>query len=371
MIEQKHLLGDGSIGTSRVVHSFHFGVAGGRKVYVQAGLHAGELPGMLVCHYLRDMLSVEESLGTLLGEVVVVPVANPIGLDQTILSYQMGRFDLASGENFNRRFPDLALVIASQLKGQFSSDAKANIELVRAALRQHLTKLSCQKQSDSLRVLLLRLACDADIVLDLHCDCESVLHLYAHPLSLDEVMPLAALMGSHATLYAAEQGNTPFDEVCSSFWVKLQELLPEVSLPLPTISICIELRGQLEVSHHQAQEDATRIVEYLRLQGVIAGQHNIHLPKLLHEATPLGGTEVLFADAAGIIVYLAECGQLLLPGHPVVDVVDPVTGKSQRYNASVTGVLFARQNRRYAMPGMDLAYIAGDDVLREGKLLSA
>lgn len=371
MIENKHVLSDGSIGTSRAVHSFHYGLEGGRKVYIQAGLHASELPGMLVCHYLRQMLETEECLGTLLGEVVVVPVANPIGLDQTVLSYQMGRFDLASGENFNRRFPDLAASIAEELEGQFSGDVEANIALVRATLQRQLAAMRSSRQSDSLRTLLLSLACDADIVLDLHCDCESVLHLYAHPQSLDDVMPLAALLGAHATLYAAEQGNIPFDEVCSSFWMKLQQQLPHVDLPLPTVSICIELRGQLEVSHAQAREDAVRILDYLRLQGILAGKSTVEVPELLHEATPLGGTEVLYADAAGVIVYLAECGRLLDPGDPVVDIVDPVSGKTQRYNASVRGVLFARQNRRFAMPGMDLAYIAGSELSRQGHLLSA
>ncbi|MFJ4440743.1 succinylglutamate desuccinylase/aspartoacylase family protein [Pseudomonas sp. NPDC089422] len=371
MIENQHSLSDGSIGTSRTVHSFHYGVPGGRKVYVQAGLHASELPGMLVCHYLRQMLEAEEAHGAMLGEVVIVPVANPIGLDQTVLSYQMGRFDLASGENFNRRFPDLALTIAKELEGQFVGDVDADVALVRATLQRHLNSMKPIRQADSLRAKLLAMACDADIVLDLHCDCESVLHLYAHPQSLDEVMPLAALMGAHATLYAAEQGNTPFDEVCSSFWVKLQEQIPHARLPLPTVSICIELRGQLEVSHSQAQEDAARIVDYMKLQGVIAGQSSVHIPELIQEATPLAGTEVLYAEAAGVIVYLVECGQLLHPGDPVVDVVDPVTGVTQRFHAGVKGVLFARQNRRYAMPGMDLAYISGSELSRQGHLLSA
>ncbi|EKT4529719.1 succinylglutamate desuccinylase/aspartoacylase family protein [Pseudomonas putida] len=371
MIEKQHALSAGSIGTSRSVHSFHYGVAKGRKVYIQAGLHASELPGMLVCYHLRQMLEAEESLGKLLGEVVVVPVSNPIGLDQTVLSYQMGRFDLASGENFNRRFPDLALTIAKELEGQFTGKSTTDIALVRAALHHHLAAMRSSKQTESLRTLLLTLACDADIVLDLHCDCESVLHLYVHPLSLDEAMPLAALMGAHATLYAVEQGNSPFDEVCSSFWVKLQEQLPHIHLPLPTVSICIELRGQLEVSHTQARQDAAHIMDYLRLQGIVANQGKVHVPELLQEATPLAGTEVLYADAAGVIVYLAECGRLLNPGDPVVDVIDPVTGTTQRYYASVKGVFFARQNRRYAMPGMDLAYIAGKEISRQGHLLSA
>jgi predicted deacylase len=35
-------------------------------------------------------------------------VANPPGLAQVVLNGGIGRFDLASGRNFNRDFPDLA-----------------------------------------------------------------------------------------------------------------------------------------------------------------------------------------------------------------------------------------------------------------------
>ena len=70
-------------GTQRRISSFHYG-AGQLKAYVQASLHADELPGMLVAHHLRQRLAGLEAEGQLLGEIVVVPVANPIGLGQSV-----------------------------------------------------------------------------------------------------------------------------------------------------------------------------------------------------------------------------------------------------------------------------------------------
>jgi predicted deacylase len=63
---------------------------------------------MLVLHYLKRLLSQAERRGELRGEIILVPVANPPGLAQVLLSGGIGRFDLASGRNFNRDFPDLA-----------------------------------------------------------------------------------------------------------------------------------------------------------------------------------------------------------------------------------------------------------------------
>ena len=69
-----HPLLCGSLGSHRTLTSFHFGQPGtGLKIYIQASLHAEELPGMLVAHHLRAQLEAAEAAGLLQGEVVLVP----------------------------------------------------------------------------------------------------------------------------------------------------------------------------------------------------------------------------------------------------------------------------------------------------------
>jgi predicted deacylase len=46
--------------------------------------------------------------GQLLAKVIIVPVANPIGLGQVLQASHLGRFHLGTGQNFNRGFADLA-----------------------------------------------------------------------------------------------------------------------------------------------------------------------------------------------------------------------------------------------------------------------
>lgn len=360
------------LGTQRHVTSLSFGTRtpDGPKAYIQAGLHASEIPGLLVAHYLRETLIELERERHVLGEIVLVPISNPIGLDQNLLGYPIGRFDLSSGENFNRAFPMLAETVAGALETALTGDAAANVRAVRAALAQCISQLDTKRPPHALRKILLGLACDADVVLDLHCDCESVLHVYAHPDTVADVMPLSALLGAHVTLYADMQPTYSFDEVTYGFWRELQQRFPEHPLPAPVIAATVELRGQLDVSHDRAKQDALAIVDYLRLRGLIDGAACVRVPDIAHEATALEATEVIHSDRAGVIVYLAEVGQRLAAGEPVVDVVDPVNGEVQRYCASTGGVLFARQNRRFAWPGMDLAYVAGTVPIRTGMLLS-
>src|SRR5215470_9576609 len=75
------------------------------KVYIQAALHAGELPGTALLHFLLPQLSQADAAGAILGDITVVPHANPIGLAQWHFGSMEGRFDLASRTNFNRDFP--------------------------------------------------------------------------------------------------------------------------------------------------------------------------------------------------------------------------------------------------------------------------
>ena len=56
------------------------GAGGGPAVYIQAGLHAQELPGVAALHYLIPKLAAAEAGGRLKGDVTLVPHANPIGL---------------------------------------------------------------------------------------------------------------------------------------------------------------------------------------------------------------------------------------------------------------------------------------------------
>ena len=72
-----------SLGDQRELISFHFGVPqSGEKIYIQASLHADELPGMLTAWHLKQALQRLDAAGLLRGEVILVPVANPIGLNQ-------------------------------------------------------------------------------------------------------------------------------------------------------------------------------------------------------------------------------------------------------------------------------------------------
>ena len=371
-----HPLLSPSLGVQKTLSSFHFGTPGqGPKIYIQASLHAEELPGMLVAFHLRPLLEAAEAAGLIKGEIILVPVANPIGLAQRVDHKAMGRFELESSENFNRHYPDLAQAIAPQVRGLLGSDGATNVELVRQAMGHYLRDWKPQTELQSLRQVLLTLAHDADRMLDLHCDCEGVMHFYTEEACWPAFEPLARLLGSEAILLAKNSGGGPIDECLSGVWWQLEDRLAlegyKVKLPQGCCTATIELRGEGDVAHIWAKDDANAIFAYLQTEGTIACVEPPAIPALRCQTTPLSGSETLRAGTAGIIVFAVNVGSTVYVGDLVAEIVDPIAQTTQRVLAGVDGVFYARLRERYAVAGAELGKIAGKKPFRTGDLLGA
>ena len=366
-----HRLKGSPLGTQREIVSFHYGPQGtGRKVHVQASLHADELPGMLVAHHLRQRLAALDAAGQLRGEVVVVPVANPIGIGQTVLLANEGRFELGSGENFNRHYPALFDKIAPLLEGRLGDDAAENAQIVRATLRSLIDALPEDTELVSQRKTLLGLACDAEVVLDLHCDAESLLHLYTGTALWPQCEPLARLTGARASLLADESGDNPFDEACSQTWWQLEaHFRGRHPITMGCLSVTLELRGEADVSHAMASADADALVAFLTHRGIVDGPAPV-LPPLRAPATALAATDVLKAPVSGVVVYLRELGDAIRAGDVVFEIVEPISGVVHPVASRTDGLFFARESQRYARAGRALAKVAGAVAVRSGKLSS-
>ncbi|WP_153101983.1 succinylglutamate desuccinylase/aspartoacylase family protein [Paraburkholderia hayleyella] len=367
---QTHPLLSPSLGTERHLSSFHYGPKGGPKVYIQASLHADELPGMLVAWALRRKLAALEAAGRLSGEIVIVPVANPVGLNQHVLGQLLGRFETQSGQNFNRNFHDLAALIEPDIEAQLSSDSEHNRQVIRTALGAALAAQTPESELASLRLALQRLSFDADIVLDLHCDWDAAMHLYTHPDLWPAVEPLARYLDARASLLALNSVGNPFDEIHSFCWSELRQRYG-TRFPVPdgSISVTVELRSQRDVSYEFAEHDAQAIIEYLTQREIISGIPAA-LPNLAFAATPLAGVELLSAPCSGVLVFRAPLGVWLEAGEAIADIVDPLTNQVVTLSTRVAGVMYARHIARLATTGMEVARIAGARAFRTGSLLS-
>lgn len=364
-----HSLPWSSLGTQRQLSVFRFG-SGERKAYIQASLHADELPGMRTAWELKKRLVELEAQGALKGTIELVPVANPLGLGQLIQGAHQGRFEFGSGKNFNRDFAELSEPVAAQLEGRLGDDPRANVQLIRQAMRDALAGLpAAQSELEGLQRLLLSHACDADVVLDLHCDAEAALHMYALPQHWPQWRSLAAHMQMSVALLAEDSGGSSFDEACSLPWLRLSRIFPDAQIPLACLATTLELGGQADTGQGQACAHADGILAFLAEQGLIEGNGSRPATEAC-EGMPFEGTELVYAPHPGVVTFLRAPGVWVEAGEPLFEVIDPLSDQASTVCSSTAGVLFAVERLRYAQPGFWLAKVAGRTALRHGRLLS-
>jgi predicted deacylase len=364
-------------GTARSIAWLRFGRLGARpKVYFQAAIHANELPGAMALHHLMPMLAQADRARRINGEVIVVPTVNPIGQSQLVGNNHLGRYDLLSRDNFNRNWLDLSVAVADRVGDKLGRDAAANVDLIRKAALAALKAMAPMNELQTMRVEMLKLSIDADIVLDLHCDMDAALHLFTAAPDINGVaQELAAELGVQATLY-----NEPFSEsltfsgVNGALWPRLAARFPDAAIPQACFSSTVELRSQHQVSHELGASDASNLYRYLVRRGVIAGRAG-PLPRLKSAPTPMSGMDVGYCPVPGFIVYRLAAGSKLKRGDMVCEIIDPTDPRGPKARTPMLsrtdGMLFSRKrDGGLAWPGMVAFRIAGAKPLAHRKGMS-
>jgi predicted deacylase len=360
-------------GVSFEVTTLHYGPIGkGRKIYIQAALHADETPAILTAHVLRGKLDALEAAGRIKSEIVLAPMVNPIGVGQFVLGQFIGRFELGSGNNYNRGYPFLFEKIAAAVDGKLGAEGAANVKIIRAAWREALEATAPLTTFDSLQRTVMLLAHDADMTLDLHCSREASMHLYTGEGDCWAAFePLARYLKSPANLIEGDAGGQPFDEAQNVTWHQLQERFGKRHpVPHGNLAVTVEHRGQKDVTADHAEADAQAIVDFLMHAGDLDGKAP-PMPDLIAPATPLGGSEQFKAPISGVLVYRAAMGDRIEPGQPLFDIIEPVSGKTVTMKSSTSGHFYMGRDTRWVRVGEPIGRVSGSTVIRTGKLLSA
>lgn len=361
-------------GTRHELTIHRYGTRGARpKAYFQASLHADETPAMMAAHHLLKLLEEADAKGLIRGEIVVVPYANPIGLAQWVNDTQLGRYELRGGGNFNRGYPDLTEPLAALLEGTLGDDAGTNVAAVRAAIPQVLAQIRPRKELDALRLALAREALTADLALDLHCDDDSLMHLFLIPQHWPEAAPLAAELGCHAVMLCEDSGGGSFDEFCSTLWVRLARRFPQHPIPAACLAGTVEFRGQADVSDELGAVDGGALYRFLARRGFVDETPG-EAPKALCEATDLAATQSLKAPGYGILAYKVALGERVTKGQTIAELIDPAAPPNaprRRLLAETDGILLSRRSHKFVSAGQGCGKIVGKEPLpgRSGYLL--
>ena len=309
MQTQTHPLIAPTLGTARNLMSFHYGPGGGQKIYIQSSLHADELPGMLVSWALRRKLAALEAAGKLRGEVVIVPVANPIGLNQHFLGHLSGRFETNTAQNFNRNFHDLSALVQPRHRGAPDRQRRREPHAdphghARGARRANAgTPNSNRSASRCKSSRTTPTSCSICIATGKPRCTSTRTRICGRKSSRSRATSTPRRRCSRSIRWAirSTKSTASAGRICAAAY---GDRFP---IPNGSISVTIELRGQREVSYEYAEHDAQAIIEYLTSRGVIDGTA-APLPPLEFAATPLAGAEPIVAPMSGVLVYRCEVG---------------------------------------------------------------
>jgi predicted deacylase len=347
-----------------------------QKVFMQAALHADEQPGIMILHHLLPMLKQADTNGFLNTEFVIFPMVNPLGMSDLSFGQHQGRYNRVTGVNFNRQWPDLYKEIHEKVANKLTNNPDKNIHIVRNEIKQWLAKSKPVTAIQQQQHIVIEEAFDADYVLDLHCDNDSLAHIFSVPQSTDVMQSLSDWMGAAATLMAKDSGGHSFDEVWSTVWLKLAETYPDKPIPLACHSATLEYRGRFDVFDSINLDDAERLYGFLQAQDLIKGDLIRSKPPATAKPTDLAATEFTKVNEAGLLAYQVELGDIVKKGDVLADLIaldgDGAFSKRTPILAGTDGLLLSRNVQKYVWPGCNIAKVVGTKKLtsRNGMLLA-
>ncbi|TKB07919.1 MAG: succinylglutamate desuccinylase/aspartoacylase family protein [Mesorhizobium sp.] len=304
--------------------------------YLQAALHAGELPGVVAIDALMPMLATAEAEGRIKGAITVVPWANPIGRAQYHFGEHQGRFHLGTRTNFNRGFPLLAAPDTALLPD---------------------TTLGTADQR--LKTRLVQLSLGHDIVLDLHCDDEGLAYLYIHTSLWPTMADCAAAMGVDAVVLWSEDSSGTFE---GASIMPYQNVPANVSRFDRRVVTTVEYRGMLDVDDALAEADAEGLYRLLVMRGVIQDRSVSKPGNFTGAVVPIENIDMMPSPKAGAILYNVEPGDRVAKDDRLATIVHApgeVGGRTEVF-APQSGFILTRRSRRIIRAGEDLLKLAGD-----------
>lgn len=314
------------------------GTAPGKKVYLQANIHGPEIAGIGALHRLLDILRTQEVLN---GTLVIVPSVNPVGLDSKINGRQVGYSDLNETivGNFNRIYqmpvtdtapddPDGTRRVALDtfVATHRHSDLATIKQAFRHALKAALDDIAARHQpygpthGQKLAAIIQDLAYDADCLIDLHTAGRAAYHMFTFVECLSSV----PYFGLKYTVQLGRSFDGVLDEAILQPWLRLRDALAAAGRDIPFADFELEaftpeLGSADMLDAVRMDEDAARIVNYLRYKGVLAG--DVQSPSGEYLTCTQAQYRRYRAPTGGLLTWHKHPGDTVTAGEPLVTIV--------------------------------------------------
>jgi predicted deacylase len=301
---------------------------------------------------------------------ILVPAANPDRPVAGHAGHALRALRLRHRRQLQPRLPPRGRRTEKSLAGRLGAAMRRRTSPRSAARRAPPSPAGSRSTLPVLKKTLLAMAIDADIVLDLHCDNEAVLHLYTGTALAGRSRRwrrCSARAPCCCPMPRAASPSTKPAAACGGTW--------------PRTSARNADPAGLRRDHGGA---ARRDGRALRLCGtgcagaaaVPGARGPARQPRAAAaaraavRADAAGGRRAAARAAVGRAGVPEGAGRAGRAGEAVADIVNPVTGATATVRASRDGLLFASTAHRHLLRGMHICKIAGATPFRSGSLLS-
>ncbi|MDM9385032.1 succinylglutamate desuccinylase/aspartoacylase family protein [Chlorogloeopsis sp. ULAP01] len=253
------------------------GAQPGKKVYIQSNLHGAEIAGNAVIHQLIDfLLSINDS--DLIGEILLVPVCNPMGTNERAHNFSPGRYCVYEFKDWNRIFWDYekeADNLASFAKTQLHLDLEMVKQNYRALIQQKFAQLlekinspSSVLYTEKFRYQLQSLCLNSDYLIDLHSSTNQGLN-YLYYFRDREASAKYFLLD--LGIWLDEYDGDAFDEAFIKPWLALEECFKQLGreIQFDIEAWTLELGTGMQMIPNAVAKGLKGIKNYLLQKGVL------------------------------------------------------------------------------------------------------
>lgn len=248
-----------------------------KKVYIQANLHGAEIVGNAVIYELLHCLNQLNS-NDINGEILLVPMCNPTGVNQRNLFFSTGRFNSYDGLNWNRIFWDY-----SHENVNINKFVRDNLNLAKEEIQQNFLKKILTKFADKLksidenrgvsfsehyRNILHSLSLDANYIIDIHSSSvKAIDYLYCFDYRQKSA---DFFLLEYAILMNKYDGNA-FDEAFLNPWLILEKKFSQEgrNITFDVESWTLELGAGMKVNEESVNKGVKGIINYLAAKNIL------------------------------------------------------------------------------------------------------
>ncbi|MEB3359158.1 MAG: succinylglutamate desuccinylase/aspartoacylase family protein [Synechococcales bacterium] len=303
----------------------------GQTVYLQSNLHGAEIAGNAVIHELIEFFrGLDET--QLQGTVRLLPMCNPVGVNQRSHQFASGRFNPYDGKDWNRIFWDYEkegddLLEFAQI--HLNLDVPTIQRHYRQRIQEHFEAAAAAVQSpaglpfgDRYRYLLQRLCRDADYLIDLHSSSNQGLTYLYYFRDRDDSAKFFLLP---AGILLDEYDGDAFDEAFMKPWLALETCFAKLGRPIrfEVEAWTLELGSGMQVDADAVAKGVRGIKNYLVQKGVLAiANYPVEQPSY-HDMRFTTSSKVTryYAPTGGIVQTRAPLGSLVEPEQPIYELL--------------------------------------------------